>query len=133
MRNAPATMGARPLVRSETVYREDGVVATRSAAGYLIFLPRALSTGQQLCLVAALWEVWVSVCNHANGIQLDWTIDVSEFDDLPFPLIAVISSIDTDLNRTGRTLRVVGCQPSRPSSEPSLRPSQARPFTWERE
>ena len=101
----------RDVSQALPIYNEEGVIASRSKAGFLIFLPRTVSTSQHLCATAALWEVWIASRNDVSDWNANWTIDVSEFDDLPISLIAVISAIEADLIQSGRSLQVVGCSP----------------------
>ncbi len=92
----------------ETIYHDDGVEATRSAAGFFISVPRPISANHQLGIVAALWEVWTAARNDVCGADLEWTIDVSDLDELTLPLSAVMSAIDADLRSVGSELLVVG-------------------------
>ena len=101
-------MRARNPLRNEIIYHDEGVVATRSAGGFLICLPRPISPNHQLGIVAVLWDVWTAARNDVCGADVEWTIIVSELDELTLPLIATMSAIDAELRQAGRELLVVG-------------------------
>ena len=71
-------------------------------------MPHPISANHQLSIVAALWDVWTAARNDVCGADMEWTIDVSDLDELTLPLIAVMSAIDADLRQAGRKLFVVG-------------------------
>jgi len=97
-------MTDRDFAVAESICRDEGMTATRSAAGIRICLPRPVSAHHQVCMVATLWEVWSAARNEVSIDKADWIVDVSAMDDLPLPLVAVLSAIQVDLSRVHRNL-----------------------------
>jgi len=87
-----------------SIYREEGVVATRSAVGFCIRVPYPVSSNHQFGIAGALWEIWVTIRNHVVDSGHKCFVDISALDDLPLPLITILSAMDGDLNQVGRKL-----------------------------
>ena len=104
---ARRNMSAMNRAKSEIIYHDEGVLATRSAAGFFVHLSRPIAACHQLRIVAALWEVWLASRSEVRGADVEWTIDLSGFGELPLPLIAVISAMDADLRQDGHKPLVV--------------------------
>lgn len=93
---------------SQTLYRvEDGVV-TRCADAWHIRFPRLGSGHHQLAVVWAVWYIWDAAREQILRSNMDCVVDVSGLDDLPLPLISVLSALDQDLRGAGRHLRLAG-------------------------
>lgn len=101
-------MSNESLANTETIYHDEGVVETRSAGALLIRLPRPISVNHQLGIIAVLWEMSLAVRNDVSGEKMEWTINVSDLDELTLPLIAILSALDVDLHQAGRKFEVVG-------------------------
>ena len=97
-----------PAKKTEITYHEAGVLATRSTTGYCISLPRPNSTNHQLSIVASLWDAWAGTRNDASDPNMVWTINVAKLEELPPPIIAVLSAIDAELSQEGHMLFVIG-------------------------
>ena len=109
-------MSARGFSKTVTTTHDEGVVVTRSSAELLIRLPLPQSLGHQLGVIAVVWEMWKSAESDIVGSDTEWTVNISQLDEITFPLIAVMSAIDAGLCRSGKTLLVVGGSHT-PSSE----------------
>jgi hypothetical protein len=100
-------MSAGSRAKTVITVLDEGVVATQSAAGFSVCLPRPESARHQLRIVAVLWEVWKATRIEVCRTQAAITLDISALVELPLPLIAVVSAIDGDLGQSGRKLVVV--------------------------
>jgi hypothetical protein len=90
------------LAKTITTSFDEGVVVTRSVAGITVRLPRPRSAHHQLCVIAVVWEMLKS------ARHVDWTLNISELEEITLPLIAVMCAIDTNLGYAGKRLFVVG-------------------------
>ena len=102
---------------AESICRDEGVTATKSADGIRLSLPRLVSPKHQICVVAILWELWKAAQNDACGEKSDWIVDTSAMTELPLPLVAILSVIDGDLNLVSSRSLFIVYAPGRPSTE----------------
>lgn len=82
----------------------DDATATRSTSEVRINLPRLTSPHQQLALIGDLHEI----CIRPDFSARDVVLDVSAIDELPLPLMIVLSMFEQDLRCKGRRLRIEG-------------------------
>ena len=82
----------------------DDVTVTRSTGEVLINVPRLTSPHQQLALIGDLHEI----CIRPDFSASDIALDVSAIDELPLPLMIVLSMFEQDLRSKGRRLRIEG-------------------------
>ena len=117
-------MNAMSLARTATVHHDEGVVTRRSTDGCCVCLPRPVTANHELGILAVLWNVWTAARSDTRGADVEWTVDVCEFDKPTLPLVAILSAIDADLRQAGRKLLVV-----RGPHMPSLAISELLPRT----
>lgn len=91
-----------------SIYREAGVVAIRTADGFSIFVPCPDSFLHQITIAGALWDVWDTIQCQLAASDDECIVDVSALDELPRPVILILSAMDACLNPLGRQLRIVG-------------------------
>ncbi|MBI5091859.1 MAG: hypothetical protein HZB26_05365 [Candidatus Hydrogenedentes bacterium] len=94
----------------DTIYREEGVVATRSTAGFCIRVPYPVSSHHQFGIAGALWEIWAAIRDQVVDSDHECIVDVSAVENLPLPLIYVLAAMDGDMNQAGRKLISVGAR-----------------------
>jgi len=103
-----------PRRRLTSPPNEESLTVSKSECIVWINIPRLTSWHQQLAVIWRLHEI-------ATATRLPTThvvLDVSGLDELPLPLMIVLSAIDQDLRRRGCTLRIAGaCSQQAPSQE----------------
>ena len=82
----------------------DDIIVTRSTDEVRIHVPRLTSPHKQLGLIGHLHEI----CTRPDFAGRDVVLDVSALDELPLPLMIVLSAFEQDLRRKGRRLRIEG-------------------------
>jgi len=82
----------------------DDIIVTRSTDAVHIHAPRLTSPHKQLALIGHLHEI----CTGPDFSARDVVLDVSALDELPLPLMIVLSTFEQDLRRKGRRLRIEG-------------------------
>ena len=101
-------MNAPPWARSaDTFYHEEGVAATLSANLLRIHLPQFVGPDQSLRVVGALWEVWIESRYRVLASNIHCVVVVASFNDLTLPIVTMLATIDSDLGRAGRHLRII--------------------------
>ncbi len=106
-------MSTQTFPRFETVYHDEGVVATRSSTGLQVRLPSPLSADHQLRVISVLWGLWCASRVEGCDEEVRWTVQVSNREELALPLVVTLSAIDVELRRTGHKLLLIGVPDTR--------------------
>lgn len=106
-------MSAATLDR--VVHHDEGVVTRRLEDGLHIELPHATSPRHRLRIIAVLWREWVTSRSEPGDEGLEWTIWMSETEEMTLPLASILGAIGAELRQGGRKLVVLGGATHSPS------------------